>query len=313
MSASNFPNRPILSLALRPAREEDGARLNQALLEIASQKTSIEVSVGPVENEFIVSVMSVSDLESTRGQLQYDYKIDIECDPPKVIYLETIRKPAEAQGKYIRQTGGSGNYGHCKIRIEPNRSGAGNRFINQIQNGSIPAQYISAIEQGVREALHSGILRGYPIVDVRITLLDGSHHETDSNEMAFQFAGSIACKEAARLASPVLLEPMMNIEIPVSEELSGTVLKEISARRGRVETTEHVAGLEIITAILPIAEILDHKSGILSELPMDFAGYEPIAGNGPFGGDNAGVTANKPSQPGPGHGSASAHPDSESN
>ncbi len=312
MSAPNFLSRPILSLALRPVREEDGARLNQALLEIASQKASIEVSIGPVENEFIISAMSVSDLESIRGQLQYDYKIDIECDPPKVIYLETIRKPAEAQGKYIRQTGGSGNYGHCKLRIEPNRSGAGFQFIHEIQKGSIPAQYISAIEQGVRDALHSGILRGFPIVDVRITLLDGSFHETDSNEMAFRFAGSIACKEAARLATPVLLEPMMNIEIPVAEELTRTVLKEISARRGRVETTDHVAGLQIITAILPLAEMLDHKSGILSELPMDFTGYEPIAGNGPFGADNAGVTANKPSHPGPRHGSASAHPDPES-
>jgi elongation factor G len=154
--------------------------------------------------------------------MKREHKVEANVGEPKVAFRETIRKKAEAEGKYIKQTGGSGNYGHCKLRIEPNEPGAGYEFINAIKSGSVPKEYIKPIDQGVQGAIELGILAGYPLVDIKVTLYDGSYHEVDSNEMAFKFAGSIAFKEAARKASPVLLEPVMAVEVTVPEEHMGT-------------------------------------------------------------------------------------------
>ena len=176
--------------------------------------------------------------------------------------LETIRKQAEAEGKYIRQTGGSGNYGHCKLRIEPDEPGKGYEFINDIKGGSIPSEYIESIDQGIQAAMRQGVLAGFPVVDVRVTLYDGSYHETDSNPMAFTFAGSIAFKEAAKNASPVLLEPVMAIEIDVPEELMAETRQEVYTHRGRIESNVTADGFSEIEAVVPLSELLASASGI---------------------------------------------------
>ncbi len=164
---------------------------------------------------------------------------------PRLRSARRFASQAEAEGKYIRQTGGSGNYGHCKLRIEPNTPGAGYEFINAIKCGSVPKEYIKPIDQGVQGAIELGILAGYPLVDIKVTLYDGSYHEVDSNEMAFKFAGSIAFKEAARKASPVLLEPVMAVEVTVPEEHMGAIIGDINSRRGRIEGMEHVGGSQV--------------------------------------------------------------------
>ena len=173
-----------------------------------------------------------------------------------VAFRETIRKAAEAEGKYIRQTGGSGNYGHCWLRVEPNAPGEGYEFINEIKGGVVPKEYIKPIDQGVQGAMELGILAGFPMVDVKVTLFDGSYHEVDSNEMAFKFAGSIAFKEAARKAHPVLLEPVMAVEVTVPEEFMGVIIGDINSRRGRIEGMEHAGGSQVIKAMVPVAELL---------------------------------------------------------
>jgi len=199
---------------------------------------------------------------------------------PKVAFRETIRKESDAEGKYIRQTGGSGNYGHFKIRLKPNEPGKGYEFINDIKGGVIPKEYIKPIDQGIREALDGGILAGFPVVDVVVSLYDGSYHDVDSNEMAYKIAGSMAFKEAARKASPVLLEPVMAVEVTVPEDFVGTIIGDINSRRGRIESLEHAAGSQLVKAIVPLKEMFGYVNDIRSSTQgrasysMQFARYE---------------------------------------
>jgi elongation factor G len=206
--------------------------------------------------------------------------VEANVGEPRVAFRETIRKPAEAEGKYIRQTGGSGNYGHAKIKIEPNEVGKGYEFSNDIKGGTIPKEYIKPIDQGIQEALEGGILAGYPMVDIKVSLYDGSYHDVDSNEMAFKIAGSMAFKEAARKASPVLLEPVMAVEVTVPEEHMGTIIGDINSRRGRIEGMEHLGGSQVIKAIVPLKEMFGYVNDIRSSTQgrasysMQFAHYE---------------------------------------
>jgi elongation factor G len=225
----------------------------------------------------------------------------------KVIYLESIRKKAEAEGKYIRQTGGSGNYGHCWLRIEPIESGKGYEFINDVKGSAVPKEYIKPIDQGVQGALELGILAGFPIVDVKVTLFDGSYHEVDSNEMAFKFAGSIAIKEAVRKASPVLLEPVMAVQATALEENLGTIISDINSRRGRIEGIEHQAGSHLIKAIVPLSQLLGSRSRARAEYPMEFVGYEEVPHRGGSDGTEPGVPAILPKVPHLGRGSIARH------
>jgi elongation factor G len=219
-------------------------------------------------------------LEILVDRMRREHKVEANVGEPKVAFRETIRKKAEAEGKYIRQTGGSGHYGHCKLRIEPNVPGAGYEFINAIKSGSVPKEFIKPIDQGVQGAIELGILAGYPLVDIKVTLYDGSYHEVDSDEMAFKIAGSMAFKEAARKASPVLLEPVMAVEVTVPEEHMGTIIGDINSRRGRIEGMEHVGGSQLIKAIVPLKEMFGYVNDIRSSTQgrasysMQFARYE---------------------------------------
>jgi elongation factor G len=279
LGAIKFPE-PVISVAIEPKTKADQEKMAIALSRLADEDPTFKVHTDEDSGQTIISGMGELHLEILVDRMKREHKVDANVGEPKVAFRETIRKVAEAEGKYIRQTGGSGNYGHCKLRIEPNEPGKGYEFINEIKGGVVPKEYIKPIDQGVRGALELGILAGYPIVDVKVILFDGSYHEVDSNEMAFKFAGSIAFKEAARKASPVLLEPVMAVEVTVPEEFMGTIIGDINSRRGRIEGMEHAAGSQVIKAMVPLKEMFGYVNDIRSSTQgrasysMQFARYE---------------------------------------
>lgn len=315
MSESKAHRRPILSVDISPKIDADDEKLRQVLSVIVLEDSSLQTNTSA--GQLVLSGMSELHLEAICARILREYKIRVDISEPKVMYLETIREPAEGEGKYIRQTGGAGNYGHCKVRLAPREAGEGYEFVNDIKDGAIPERFIERIEQGIRGALELGVLYGYPIIDVTATLYDGSYHDTDSNEMAFKFAGSIAAKEAARKANPVLLEPVMAVEVRVPEEYMGMIIRDINARRGRIEGLEKTTGLQVIKAAVPLAEMLGYGKSIRSwsqgraDYSMQFARYEEVPRPRDFGGDGAGVTANRPRGPHTGRGSAIARLNTE--
>jgi elongation factor G len=279
LGAITFPD-TVISVAIEPKTKADQEKMGVALSRLADEDPTFKVRTDEDSGQTIISGMGELHLEILVDRMRREHKVEANVGEPKVAFRETIRKKAEAEGKYIRQTGGSGNYGHCKLRVEPNTPGAGYEFINEIKSGSVPKEYIKPIDQGVQGALELGILAGFPIVDVKVTLYDGSYHEVDSNEMAFKFAGSIAFKEAARKASPVLLEPVMAVEVTVPEEFMGVIIGDINSRRGRIEGMEHAAGSQVIKAIVPLKEMFGYVNDIRSSTQgrasysMQFARYE---------------------------------------
>jgi elongation factor G len=279
LGAITFPE-TVISVAIEPKTKADQEKMGVALARLVDEDPTFKVRTDEDSGQTIISGMGELHLEILVDRMKREHKVEANVGEPKVAFRETIRKKAEAEGKYIRQTGGSGNYGHCKLRVEPNTPGAGYEFINAIKSGSVPKEFIKPIDQGVQGALELGILAGYPLVDVKVTLYDGSYHEVDSNEMAFKFAGSIAFKEAARKASPVLLEPVMAVEVTVPEEFMGVIIGDINSRRGRIEGMEHLAGSQVIKAIVPLKEMFGYVNDIRSSTQgrasysMQFARYE---------------------------------------
>jgi elongation factor G len=279
LSAIDFPA-PVLSVAVEPKTKGDQEKMGVALARLADEDPTFKVRTDEESGQTIISGMGELHLEILVDRMKREHKVEANVGEPRVAFRETIRKPAEAEGKYIRQTGGSGNYGHVKIRLEPNEPGKGFEFIDAIRGGAVPKEFIKPTEQGIREALHNGVLAGYEMVDFKVTLYDGSYHEVDSNEMAFKIAGSMAFKEAARKASPVLLEPVMAVEVTVPEEHMGTIIGDINSRRGRIEGMEHAAGSQVIKAMVPLKEMFGYVNDIRSSTQgrasysMQFARYE---------------------------------------
>ena len=271
---------PVISVAVEPKTKADQEKMGMALGKLAQEDPTFKVHTDPDSGQTIISGMGELHLEIIVDRMMREYKVEANVGKPQVAYRETIRKHSEAEGKYIRQTGGRGQYGHAKIRLEPNEPGKGYEFINDIVGGSVPKEYIKPIDQGMQEAMEGGVLAGYPMVDVKATLYDGSYHEVDSNEMAFKIAGSMAFKEAARRASPVLLEPVMAVEVVTPEDFAGTIMGDLSSRRGRIEGMEHRAGSQVIKAIVPLAEMFGYATHMRSstqgraEYSMHFARYE---------------------------------------
>jgi elongation factor G len=219
-------------------------------------------------------------LEIIVDRMMREYKVEANVGKPQVAYRETIRSNSEAEGKYIRQTGGSGNYGHAKIRISPNEPGKGYEFSNDTKGGTIPKEYIKPIDQGIQDAMQRGVLAGYEMVDIKVSLYDGSYHDVDSNEMAFKIAGSMAFKEAARKAKPVLLEPVMSVEVTVPEEYMGTIIGDLNSRRGRIEGMEMVGTTQAIRATVPLSTMFGYATHMRSSTQgranysMQFKQYE---------------------------------------
>lgn len=306
MSDSNTQKGPVLSVTIHPRAAADGEKLLRAMNILVQGDSAIRIETTSAEGPTVLSGMSELHLEAICDGLLNEFDLQLEIGKPTVIYLETVRKSAEAEGKYIRQTAGAGNYAHCKLRVEPNEAGRGFEFVNGIKSGVVPMEYIKPIEQGILESLQGGVLAGYEIVDVKVTLFDGSYHDVDSNEMAFQIAGSMAFKEAARKATPVLLEPVMTLEVTVPEERMGTIIGDIHSRRGRIDSVELAGGSQVIRALVPLAELLGYGKDIGGYHSIQFARYEAAPRRDWLGGDGAGITANKPVGPKAGSGSASA-------
>ncbi len=271
---------PVISVAVEPKTKADQEKMGMALARLAQEDPTFKVHTDPDSGQTIISGMGELHLEIIVDRMMREYKVEANVGKPQVAYRETIRRHAEAEGKYIRQTGGRGQYGHAKIYLDPQPAGTGYEFVNDIVGGSVPKEFIKPIDQGIREALEGGILAGYPMVDVKATLFDGSYHDVDSNEMAFKIAGSMAFKEAARKASPVLLEPVMAVEVVTPEDYAGAIMGDLSSRRGRIEGMEHRAGSQVIKAIVPLAEMFGYATHMRSstqgraEYSMHFARYE---------------------------------------
>jgi elongation factor G len=279
LEAMEFPT-PVISLAIEPKTRQDQEKLSLAMGRLAQEDPSFRVTTDQETNQTIISGMGELHLEIIVDRLKREYNVDANVGKPQVAYRETIRKPAKAEEKYARQTGGRGQYGHVVLEIEPNEPGEGFEFVNKIVGGVIPKEYIPAVEKGVREALGGGIIAGYEMVDVKVNLVFGSYHEVDSSEMAFKIAGSIAFKEAARKASPVLLEPVMKVEVVTPEDYMGSVTGDLSSRRGRIEGMNSRPGTQIITAMVPLAEMFGYETELRSmsqgraASTMHFARYE---------------------------------------
>ncbi|HLJ88046.1 MAG TPA: elongation factor G [Candidatus Angelobacter sp.] len=271
---------PVIHVAVEPKTKADQEKMGVALSKLAQEDPTFKVHTDPDSGQTIISGMGELHLEIIIDRMMHEYKVEANVGKPQVAYRETIRKNSEAEGKYIRQTGGSGQYGHVKLRVEPNEKGKGFEFINEITGGSVPREYFKPIEQGIRQAMEGGILAGYEMVDLKTTLYDGSYHEVDSNEMAFKIAASIGFKEAARKASPVLLEPIMSVEVVVPEEFMGVIIGDLNSRRGRIEGIEHRAGSQVIKSLVPLAEMFGYATQMRSNTQgratysMHFAHYD---------------------------------------
>jgi elongation factor G len=271
---------PVISVAVEPKTKSDQEKMGVALGRLAQEDPTFKVATDPDSGQTIISGMGELHLEIIIDRMMREYKVEANVGKPQVAYRETIRKHAEAEGKYIRQTGGSGHYGHVKLRIDPNEMGKGFEFINEIKSGSVPREFFKPIEQGVKQAMEGGVLAGYELVDIKVTLYDGSYHEVDSDEMAFKIAASMGFKEAARKASPVLLEPIMQVEVVVPEEFMGTIIGDLNSRRGRIEGIDHRAGSQVIKSLVPLAEMFGYATQMRSStqgratFSMHFAHYD---------------------------------------
>jgi elongation factor G len=293
----------VLRFAIGLIGDEARAALQRQLSTLLQAHPAFRIEVDACEDGLVVRGDDELELREIREQITPQY--DASIGELTISYKESIRRPAEAEGKYIRQTGGSGNYGHARIRLEPNEPGKDVEFINEIKGGVVPKEYIKPIEHGIREAALGGILAGYEVVDFKAILYGGSYHDVDSNEMSFQIAGSLAFKEAARKANPVLLEPLMAVEVTVPEGHMGAIIGDINERRGRIEGMQHTGGTQLIRATIPLAEMLSFSEHGRPGYPMRFARYLPAPPHGPFG-DDAGAHVRKPSSPKSGARSAAA-------
>jgi len=279
LESIDFPA-PVIAVAVEPKTKADQEKMGMALAKLAQEDPTFRVHTDPDSAQTIISGMGELHLEIIVDRMMREYKVEANVGKPQVAYRETIRTNAEAEGKYIRQSGGSGNYGHAKIRIEPNEPGKGYEFSNDIKGGSIPKEFVKPIDQGIQEAMQGGVIAGYEMVDIKVSLYDGSYHDVDSNEMAFKIAGSMAFKEAARKAKPVLLEPVMSVEVTVPEEYMGTIIGDLNSRRGRIEGMEMVGGSQVIKANVPLSEMFGYATHMRSSTQgranysMQFNRYE---------------------------------------
>ena len=259
LESIDFPA-PVIEVAVEPKTKADQEKMGVALSKLAQEDPTFKVRTDITNGQTIISGMGELHLEIIVDRMMREYKVEANVGKPQVNYRETIRSNAEAEGKYIRQTGGSGNYGHAKIRIEPNEPGKGYEFSNDTKGGTIPKEYIKPIDQGIQEAMAGGVLAGYEMVDIKVSLYDGSYHDVDSNEMAFKIAGSMAFKEAARKAKPVLLEPVMSVEVTVPEDYMGTIIGDLNSRRGRIEGMEMVGNTQAIRATVPLSTMFGYAT-----------------------------------------------------
>ena len=259
-----FPD-PVISVAVEPKTKSDQEKMGIALGKLAQEDPSFRVATDEESGQTIISGMGELHLDILVDRMRREFNVDANVGRPQVAHRETIRKSVEAEGKFVKQSGGRGQYGHVKIRLMPLKPGAGYEFDNQIVGGAVPKEYISSVDKGINEALQTGVIAGYPVVDVRVELFDGSYHEVDSNEMAFKVAGSMAFKNAAQNASPVLLEPMMKVEVVTPEDYMGDVMGDVSRRRGILQGMEDCPSGKVVNAHIPLSEMFGYSTDLRSQ------------------------------------------------
>ena len=277
-----FPE-PVIAVAIEPKTKADQDKLSAGLQKLSDEDPTFRVRTDLETNQVIISGMGELHLEIIVDRLRREFGVDANIGRPQVAYRETIRTGAkDVEAKFVRQTGGRGQYGHVVINIEPADQGVGFVFDNKVVGGSIPREYIPAVEQGVREALTSGVLAGYPVIGVKVELVDGSHHDVDSSEMAFKIAGSMALKEGIRRAKPVLLEPIMDVEVVTPADYMGDIMGDLSARRGKVGGMTDRSGARVIGASVPLGEMFGYSTTLRSMsqgravYTMQFANYDEV-------------------------------------
>jgi len=281
LESIEFPE-PVIQIAIEPKTKADQERLGEALQKLAKEDPSFRVSVNRETAQTLIAGMGELHLEIIVDRMLREFKVDANVGKPQVAYRETIRSAAEAEGRFVRQSGGHGQFGVVELSIEPLEKGAGFEFVDGTKGGSIPRNFIPSVEDGVKEAMESGVLAGYPMVDVRARLLDGQYHEVDSSDMAFKIAGSMAFKKAAEKAEPVLLEPVMEVEVVTPQEFMGDVIGDLSARRGKILSMENRAGAQVIEARVPLATMFGYATKLRSitqgraTYTMQFGAYEPV-------------------------------------
>ena len=279
-----FPE-PVISLAVEPKTKVDQEKMGVALQKLAEEDPTFRVRTDEETSQVIISGMGELHLDIIVDRMKREYKVECNVGRPQVAYRETVTKPAEAEGKYIKQSGGRGQYGHCWIKVEPQERGKGFEFVDDIKGGVIPREFIPAVQKGIKEALDRGIQAGYPVVDVKVTLYDGTYHEVDSSEVAFKVAGSMAFQDGCKKAGPVLLEPIMAVEVLTPEQFMGDVIGDLSSKRGTIKEMRERASVKVIDATVPLAEMFGYATQLRSmsqgraSYSMTFASYEPVSPN----------------------------------
>ena len=284
LESMDFPD-PVIQVAIEPKTKVDQEKMAVALSRLAQEDPTFKVHTDPETSQTIIAGMGELHLEIIVDRMMREFKVDANVGKPQVAYRETIRKRVESEGKFVRQSGGRGQYGHVKLIVEPNEAGKGYEFINDTKGGSVPKEYIKPTDQGIQEAMQSGVLAGYPVVDIKVTIYDGSFHEVDSNEMAFKIAGSMGFKSGCEKASPVLLEPIMAVEVEMPEEYMGDVIGNLNSRRGRIENMEERSGVKLVTSKVPLAEMFAYSTTLRSmtqgrgTYTMQFSHYDEAPRN----------------------------------
>ena len=282
---SLFVPEPVISVAVEPRTKQDMEKLSKALQALSDEDPTFRVRIDAETNQTVIAGMGELHLEILVDRMLREYKVEANVGQPQVAYRETVRKASEAEGKFIRQSGGKGQYGHVIIQLEPGELGSGFTFVSKIAGGTIPKEYVPSIEQGIKETCESGILAGYPLIDVKAVLIDGSYHDVDSSEMAFKIAGSMAVREAVLKASPVILEPMMKVEVEVPEGFLGEVIGDLNSRRGNIEGMNSEDGIAQIIAKVPLAQMFGYATDIRSKtqgrgiFTMEFSRYDEVPRN----------------------------------
>jgi len=284
LESITFPE-PVIEVKIEPKTKADQDKLAIALQRLAEEDPTFRVHTDPESSETLIAGMGELHLDVLVDRMIREFKVAANIGKPQVSYRETIRRAAQGNGRFVRQTGGKGQYGHAVIRLEPAEKGAGYEFIDKIVGGTIPREFIKSVDQGIREKLETGIYAGYPVVDVKATLFDGSFHEVDSSEMAFKIAGSMAVQDAFSKADPTILEPIMRVEVTMPEEFMGDVIGDLNSRRGQIEGMESRGSTQVVQAFVPLAQMFGYVTDLRSmsqgraTSSMEFSHYAEVPAN----------------------------------
>jgi elongation factor G len=284
LESISFPE-PVIEVKIEPKTKVDQDKMGVALQRLAEEDPTFRVKTDAESGETLIAGMGELHLEVIVDRMVREFRVAANVGRPQVSYRETIRRAADGNGRFVRQTGGKGQYGHVILKLEPNEKGAGYEFVDKIVGGTIPREFMRAVEQGVRETLETGVYAGYPMVDVKATVYDGSYHEVDSSEMAFKIASSMAVKDAVEKADPVVLEPMMRVEVTMPEQFMGDVIGDLNSRRGQVEGMDSRGSTQVVRAFVPLAEMFGYATDLRSmtqgraSYSMELSHYAEVPGN----------------------------------